>query len=96
MRIKKNNPTNTGNLGVATALFAALACATATATPVFAQSGLTEGKSEAGATIAVTGGAFSVGGTFGKAITERIFAYGNLGFIPGDSATYSGVKASSH
>ncbi len=63
--------------------------------PLAAQDeGLEKGEREATAFIGISDGEFTLGGQFGKAVTEKIFAFGEMSYIPGDSASSGGIRVS--
>ncbi|MDX1984860.1 MAG: outer membrane beta-barrel protein [Bryobacteraceae bacterium] len=74
-----------------------LALAAVCACPMAAEDNAIEkGESEAVGFAGLADGNLTMGGAFGKGVTDKIFAYGELSFLKGDSASFNGVKASSN
>lgn len=57
---------------------------------------LRKGTSEVTGFAGIADGQGTFGGAFGRAVTNRVFVYGDAGYIAGESASVAGFSASSH
>lgn len=58
--------------------------------------GLSKGETEAAGFVGFADGELTLGGTVGKAVTDKIFVLGDLGYIAGGSASAAGFRTSAH
>jgi hypothetical protein len=55
-----------------------------------------KGEGEAVGLLGVSDGNLTLGGAFGKGVTDKILAYGELAYIRGGSSSFGGFRASSY